>query len=88
MACTATVRPWSVARDSRPRSSSWVWLGWPWGKPSGDGPAYGSQHHAVLVLREPSLMIFSGPIRARSSQPGSGSPVRSPASITPSSPSA
>ena len=33
-------------------------------------------------------MIFNGPIRARSSQPGSTSPVRRPLSITASSPSA
>ena len=34
------------------------------------------------MLSEPSLMILSGPIVIRSSQPGSGSPVRRPASIT------
>ena len=64
-----------AAGRAAPRASGWAGRA---GSRAATGPAYGSQHQAVLVLREPSLMIFSGPIRARSSQPGSGSPVRSP----------
>ncbi len=62
MACTAVCSPCSVARVISARSSSGDWLGAPWPDPS----AYGCSHHAVRVLSEPSLMIFSGPIVNRS----------------------
>ena len=67
---------------SSSRSSAPERFGWPEGYSSRCASPYGSQHQAVRVLSEPSLMILSGPIVSRSSQPGSGSPVRRPASIT------
>ena len=77
------------------RASSAVQLvrrrGWPRrrGARGGAPSAYGSQHQAVRVLSEPSLMILSGPIDERGRRPvRAGRRCAGRAAITSSSPSA
>ena len=82
MPWNATFSPARVAVAASSRNSAASKFGAPHGcAASGTVPAYGSQHQAVAVLSDPSVIAFAGPI-VTSPPPPSTSPVRTPLATT------